>query len=285
MVRVQKWTFFLAPKIRISARKSVFFHMETCFLHWNLVSPGRYANFETNGSSLRLFVPELRLFSWGESGRRFKKSSPTPLWGHRLPVTALALSAPGLDNFKLKENTKKSEQPIFRLHPLTLLSCHQDLKEGVGKKSLRSDSSEFGGLPKVSGLTSEPQFTWTLKAFNCSVVGSGSLIFWKFLLYFIQFTCVIQYRCFNNMFVGVFIIIRKSRENKESDGRMFEVMTKHKRWPSWFLFRKTVHILLTYSFGHWQCLQLQHTQHWQRLLNVSLRRERLFRPFYGLLLY
>ena len=30
--------------------------------------------------------------------RRGKKSSPTPLWGHRLTVTALALSARGLDN-------------------------------------------------------------------------------------------------------------------------------------------------------------------------------------------
>ena len=29
--------------------------------------------------------------------RRAKKSSPPPLWGHRLPVTALALSARGLD--------------------------------------------------------------------------------------------------------------------------------------------------------------------------------------------
>ena len=31
-------------------------------------------------------------------GRCPKKSSPTPLLGHRLPVTALALSARGLDN-------------------------------------------------------------------------------------------------------------------------------------------------------------------------------------------
>ena len=28
-----------------------------------------------------------------KNGRRTKKSSPTPLWGHHLPVTALALSA------------------------------------------------------------------------------------------------------------------------------------------------------------------------------------------------
>ena len=32
--------------------------------------------------------------------RRAKKSSPTPLWGHRLPVTVLALSARGLDNLR-----------------------------------------------------------------------------------------------------------------------------------------------------------------------------------------
>ena len=31
-------------------------------------------------------------------GWRVKKSSPSPLWGHRLPVIALTLSARGLDN-------------------------------------------------------------------------------------------------------------------------------------------------------------------------------------------
>ena len=33
-----------------------------------------------------------------KTGRRVKKSSPSPLWRHCLPVTALALSARGLDN-------------------------------------------------------------------------------------------------------------------------------------------------------------------------------------------
>ena len=35
-------------------------------------------------------------------GKRTKKFSPTPLWGHRLPVTVLALSARGLDILLLK---------------------------------------------------------------------------------------------------------------------------------------------------------------------------------------
>ena len=48
--------------------------------------------------------PELRPFSWGEPGRRAKKSYPTPLWGHRLPVTALALSARGLDHDNFDDN-------------------------------------------------------------------------------------------------------------------------------------------------------------------------------------
>ena len=45
---------------------------------------------------MRLFISELRPFSWGEPVRCSKKSSPTPLWGHRLPVTALALKVRGL---------------------------------------------------------------------------------------------------------------------------------------------------------------------------------------------
>jgi len=47
------------------------------FLHWDLDSPGRYANFETNGSSLRVFVPELRPLSWGGPADA-PKSLPPP---------------------------------------------------------------------------------------------------------------------------------------------------------------------------------------------------------------
>ena len=39
-------------------------------------------------------------FDYGDGPiRRAKKSSPTPLWGHRLPVTALALLEPWLSHF------------------------------------------------------------------------------------------------------------------------------------------------------------------------------------------
>ena len=36
--------------------------------------------------------------------RSAKKSSPTPVWGHRLPITALALSARGLNNNATNDN-------------------------------------------------------------------------------------------------------------------------------------------------------------------------------------
>ena len=37
--------------------------------------------------------PSYTRFCKKKAGRRAKKSSPTPMWGHRQPVTALALSA------------------------------------------------------------------------------------------------------------------------------------------------------------------------------------------------
>ena len=57
--------------------------------------------------------------------RRAKKSSPTPLWGHRLPVTALALSAHGLESylnnyFGLFGSVKWRDQPSNA----TSASCH-----------------------------------------------------------------------------------------------------------------------------------------------------------------
>ena len=53
------------------------------FPHW-----GRFFDF--------LFLSYGR-FRKKKLGERIKKSSPSPLWGHRLSVTALALSARGLD--------------------------------------------------------------------------------------------------------------------------------------------------------------------------------------------
>merc|ERR1712218_389083 len=63
IVRIKKWVFFFGPKNSDFGPKIHFFIWKPVFSHCNLGSPGRYANFETNGSSLRLFVPELRPFS------------------------------------------------------------------------------------------------------------------------------------------------------------------------------------------------------------------------------
>ena len=98
MVRIKKCMFFFGPKNPDFGPKIRFFVWDPVFCQRGVRNPRRWLRFGTNVSSLRLFVPELRPFSWGEPGRRSKKSSPTPLWGHRLPVTALALSACGLDN-------------------------------------------------------------------------------------------------------------------------------------------------------------------------------------------
>ena len=87
--------FFGGQKIRISARKSVFSYGTPFFVKGAFVTLGV-------GSVLAptYLVYDFSFPSYGrfrEPGRRSKKSSPTPLWGHRLPVTALALSARGLD--------------------------------------------------------------------------------------------------------------------------------------------------------------------------------------------
>ena len=103
MVRIQKWLFFFGPKNPHFGPKIRFFVWDPVFWQSGARNPRRWFRFGTFGSSVRLFVSELRPFSRGEPGRRAKKSYPTPLWGHRLPVKALALSAlslrasPGLD--------------------------------------------------------------------------------------------------------------------------------------------------------------------------------------------
>ena len=85
-----KSDFFLGPKNPDFDLKIHFFSV---FCQRGVRNPWHWFCFETFGSIVRLFVSEFRPFSWGEPGRRAENSSPTPLWGHRLPVTALALSA------------------------------------------------------------------------------------------------------------------------------------------------------------------------------------------------
>ena len=85
--------FFFGPKYPDFGPKIRFFVWDPVFWQRGARNPRRWFRFGTFGSIVRFFVSELRPFSWGEPGRRAKKSYPTPLWGHRLPVTALALSA------------------------------------------------------------------------------------------------------------------------------------------------------------------------------------------------
>ena len=87
--------FFFGPKNPVFGPKLIFFVWDRVFWQSGARNPRRWFRFGTFGSILRFFVSELRPFSWGEPGRRAQKSYPTPLWGHRLPVTALALSARG----------------------------------------------------------------------------------------------------------------------------------------------------------------------------------------------
>ena len=77
------------PKIRLLPYDPNFGQQPVC-------SPRRYCSFSTLGAIFRLFIPELWPFSQKKLGRRVKKSSPSPLWGLSLPVTALALSTQAL---------------------------------------------------------------------------------------------------------------------------------------------------------------------------------------------
>ena len=95
MVSGEKWAFFFGPKNPDFGPKLIFFVWDPVFWQRGARNPRRWFRFGTFGSIVRFFVSELRPFSRGEPGRRAQKSYPTPLWGHRLPVTALALSAPG----------------------------------------------------------------------------------------------------------------------------------------------------------------------------------------------
>ena len=59
-------------------------------------------------------------------GQCFKKYSPSPLWGHRLPVTALALSARRLDK------ANRSLRSLWRSTTRITSADRDDLKLGYG---------------------------------------------------------------------------------------------------------------------------------------------------------
>ena len=70
--------------------KKITLSLTECYIFGRLIS-----DFGNDFSTFRLGVTSVSVkkFSWP-----VKKSSPFPLWGHRLTVKALALSARRLDN-------------------------------------------------------------------------------------------------------------------------------------------------------------------------------------------
>ena len=81
--------FFFGPKIR-------FLIWDRNFRQWTDFSPRRFGRFGTFGSIFRFSVPELWPFSWGDPSDAAKSLTP-PHMGHCQTVTALTLSARGLD--------------------------------------------------------------------------------------------------------------------------------------------------------------------------------------------
>ena len=78
------------------SEKSIF---DPKFCQRPVCSPRRDGSFRTVGSILWLFVSELQPFSEEKKPAYAQKSLPPSLWGHCLSITALALSARGLDNY------------------------------------------------------------------------------------------------------------------------------------------------------------------------------------------
>ena len=95
--RLRSESFFLGPKIRILAQKSVFFYKTLDFVNGPFVDLAETIDLVPSDWFFDFWFPRKGPFC-KKNGWRTKKSSPTPLWGHCLPVTALALLARRLDN-------------------------------------------------------------------------------------------------------------------------------------------------------------------------------------------
>ena len=89
MVRVMSWMFFLGPKTQFSDQKSVFYHMTLNYVNGPFVALREMVHFAPWDWFFNFSFLSYGRFRW-----RTKKSSPTPLWGHCLPVTALATPPP-----------------------------------------------------------------------------------------------------------------------------------------------------------------------------------------------
>ena len=85
-------------KSQFWAEKSDICYMTPILVNGPFVALGETGHFPLWERFFDFPFPSYSRFHKKKPGWRVKKSSPSPLWGHRLPVTALALSACGLDN-------------------------------------------------------------------------------------------------------------------------------------------------------------------------------------------
>merc|ERR1711952_513837 len=85
---------FLGQKFQFLAKKSDFCHTIPIFVDDPFLALDMTVIFHL-GNDFSTFRSGVTAVSVKKSGCRLKKSSPLPLWGHRLPVTALALLARG----------------------------------------------------------------------------------------------------------------------------------------------------------------------------------------------
>ena len=90
------------PEHGVQKEMYVFLGPKFWFLPYNpnsgqrpVCRPQRDGSFSTFGRFFDLSFPSYGRFHKKEHGLRVKKSSPSPLWGNYLPVTAVALSASG----------------------------------------------------------------------------------------------------------------------------------------------------------------------------------------------
>ena len=98
-------SFYLGQKSRFLLQKSDFCHTTPILVNDPFVAFGVTVHFPPWNWFFNFTFQSYSCFR-KKSGWRLKKSSPSPLWGHRLPVTALAPSARGLD--KSWNGTSKS---------------------------------------------------------------------------------------------------------------------------------------------------------------------------------
>ena len=130
---------------------------------------GQKANFCTK-SHFSTFCSRVRATFVKKNGRRATKSSPSQLWGHRLPVTARALSARRLDSksfWKIQTIKENSTWDFMfcstRVSPLCIGSI-------LGPETCKDQ--DVGQVGRLKLLVGKFRHLWLarLVAWNCYLV-------------------------------------------------------------------------------------------------------------------